>query len=75
LDKIIKTKEYGSINVSVAFGGDTFIICNASDFNLKIEPKNAKEFVNIGRKMLKYAKDQVKYQHPTNRSLKHISFC
>ena len=49
----LKTKNFGSIKVSTAFGGDSFLICNANDFNLKIEPKNAKKFVNIAKELLR----------------------
>ena len=41
MDVKLKTKNFGEIIVSTVFGGDTFLICNAKDFNVKFEPKNA----------------------------------
>ena len=52
VDVNLKTKNFGSIKVSTAFGGDSFLICNANDFNLKIEPKNAIKFVKIAKELL-----------------------
>ena len=49
IDKLeveLKTKNYGKIIVSTAYGGDSFLLCNAEDFNLKIVPDNAKSFVD-----------------------------
>jgi len=67
MDVKLKTKNYGEIIVSTVFGGDTFIICNARDFNLTIEPKNAKKFVEISK--------EFGFSHPTIPSLDYISFC
>ena len=43
LDVKLKTPSFGEIIVSTVFGGDSFVICNSSDFNLKITPDNAKK--------------------------------
>ena len=45
LEENIEVEEFGSVTVSTAFGGDSFVICNASDFNLSIHPSYAKDFV------------------------------
>ena len=78
IDKLeveLKTKNYGKIIVSTAYGGDSFLLCNAQDFNLKIVPDNAKSFVDIARELLKEANDQIGFQHPTIPNLNYISFC
>ena len=75
MDVKLKTKNYGEIVVSTVFGGDTFLICNAKDFNLSIEPKNAKNFVNISREIVKTANQEFGFFHPTIPSLNYISFC
>jgi len=75
LDVKLKTKNFGEIIVSTVFGGDTFIICNASDFNLAIEPKNAKKFVDISKEIIKIANQEFGFSHPTIPSLDYISFC
>ena len=75
MDVKLKTKNFGEIIVSTVFGGDTFLICNAKDFNLTIEPKNAKKFVDISREILKVANQEFGFSHPTIPSLNYISFC
>ena len=75
MDVKLKTKTYGKIIVSTVFGGDTFIICNARDFNLTIEPKNAKKFVEIAKEIIKIANQEFSFSHPTISSLDYISFC
>ena len=78
IDKLeveLATKNYGKIIVSTAYGGDSFLLCNAKDFNLKIIPENAKLFVNIAREILKEANDQIGFQHPSISNLNYISFC
>ena len=78
IDKLeveLATKKYGKIIVSTAYGGDSFLLCNAKDFNLKIIPENAKLFVNIAREILKEANDQIGFQHPSIPNLNYISFC
>ena len=75
MDVKLKTKNFGEIIVSTVFGGDTFLICNAKDFNLTIEPKNAKKFVDISREIVKVANQEFGFSHPTLPSLNYISFC
>ncbi len=78
IDKLeveLTTKNYGKIIVSTAYGGDSFLLCNAKDFNLKIIPENAKLFVNIAQEILKEANDQIGFQHPSIPNLNYISFC
>ena len=75
MDVKLKTKNYGEIVVSTVFGGDTFLICNAKDFNLSIEPNNAKKFVDISREIVKIANQEFGFSHPTIPSLNYISFC
>ena len=75
IDVDLKTKNYGTIKVSTAFGGDSFLICNASDFNLKIEPKNANKFVNVAKELLKEANASIGFEHPTIKGLDYLSFC
>ena len=75
LDVELKTPSYGNIIVSTAYGGDSFLLCNAKDFDLKIIPNNAKKFVIIAQELLKAANKQIGFQHPTISDLNYISFC
>jgi len=74
-DVELKTENYGTIIVSTAYGGDSFLLCEAKDFNLKIIPENAHSFVRISKDLLKVANEQIGFKHPTIPSLNYISFC
>ena len=75
IDVKLKTKEFGDIIVSTAYGGDSFLLCDVKDFNLKIVPENASLFVKIASKLLKEANQQIGFYHPTIPDLNYISFC
>ena len=75
IDVDLKTKNFGTIKVSTAFGGDSFLICNAEDFKLKIEPINAKKFVKIAKELLSEANLSIGFEHPTIKDLNYLSFC
>ena len=75
IDVELKTKKFGKIIVSTAYGGDSFLLCDAKDFNLKIIPQNANLFVSIASDLLKEANDKIGFQHPSIPNLNYISFC
>ena len=75
LEVKLKTPSYGEIIVSTVFGGDSFVICNASDFNLTIESNNADKFVKISKEIVREANISLGFNHPTLPSLNYISFC
>ena len=75
LDVKIKTPSFGEIIVSTVFGGDSFVICEAKDFNLNIKPENAKKFVEISKEIVEIANNDLGFHHPTLPSLNFISFC
>ena len=75
VDVNLKTPSYGNVVVSTAFGGDSFLLCNAKDFNLEIAPNNAKNFVNIAKELLNEANQQIGFNHPFMPELNYISFC
>ena len=62
VDVELKTKNYGKIIVSTAYGGDSFLLCEAKDFNLKIIPENAQTFVKIARELLKEANEKIGFE-------------
>ena len=75
LDVIIITPTFGHIKVSTVFGGDSFVICEAKDFSLEINPNNAKKFVDISKEIVEVANKELGFFHPNLPSLNFISFC
>ena len=75
LDAKLHTPSFGEIIVSTVFGGDSFVICNAQDFDLTIKPDNAKKFVEISKEVVREANSTLGFAHPLLSQLDFISFC
>ena len=75
LDVELNTPNFSSLVVSTVFGGDSFLICDASDFALSIQPENAKKFVEIAQEIIPLANKQLGFHHPSLTTLNYISFC
>ena len=75
LDVKLNTPSFGEIIVSTVFGGDSFVICNSSDFDLKIKPDNANKFVQISKEIVREANNKLGFSHPHLPKLNYISFC
>ena len=70
----LKINGLGTLTVNTAFGGDSFVLVNASDCGLKIEPKSGDLIRNLGKKIIKAANEQLGFKHPV-KNWNHISFC
>ncbi|WP_420549074.1 trans-3-hydroxy-L-proline dehydratase [Curvivirga sp.] len=75
LDQQIEVEGLGSFNVHTAYGGDSFVMINASDLGFSITEDEAKDLATIGAKITHAANEQLGFTHPTNPDWKHISFC
>ncbi len=65
----------GKVKVDTAFGGDSFVMADASDFGLAINPADAKHVAELGRRLVKAANEQIPFVHPTLPDWTHYSFC
>jgi trans-L-3-hydroxyproline dehydratase len=65
----------GKVKVDTAFGGDSFVMADAADFGLSIEPEHAKSIAELGRKLVKAANAQLPFSHPMMPDWTHYSFC
>lgn len=75
LDVKVEVTGLGSISVSTAYGGDTFVIVDARDFGFSLVPDEAKNLVETGMKITAAANEQLGFTHPANSEWDHISFC
>jgi trans-L-3-hydroxyproline dehydratase len=64
-----------TVEVDTAFGGDSFVMADVSDFGLSIAPENAHVLAALGRKLVKAANEQLPFSHPTLTDWRHYSFC
>ena len=64
----------GTITVDTAFGGDSFVIADASALGFSISPDEARDIAELGARITDAANEQLGFRHPAN-DWDHISFC
>ena len=65
----------GTLTVDTAYGGDSFVLVDASALGFAIVPEEAPDLVEVGRRITAAATEQLGFSHPTNPDWAHISFC
>ena len=75
LDAMLDVPGIGPVRVDTAFGGDSFVLVDAADLGMAVEPGSAAELAAIGRSITAAANEQLGFRHPTNPDWAHISFC
>ncbi len=75
LGATLHVEGHDPVKVDTAFGGDSFVMADASDFGLTISPENAAQIAVQGRKLVKAANAQLPFMHPTLPDWRHYSFC
>jgi len=75
LDVTLEVPGIGTLTVDTAYGGDSFVIADASALGFEIKPDEARELAETGVKITTAANAQLGFTHPTNADWNHISFC
>ena len=75
LDASLDVPGVGVVRVDTAFGGDSFVLVDAADLGLVVEPGAAAELADVGALVTAAANEQLGFRHPTNPDWAHISFC
>ena len=75
LDVEVALDGFGTVSADLAFGGVFYIIVDAAQFSLKVEPGAAQELVSIGNKLLAAARRQLSVQHPLVAEFNALEFC
>lgn len=65
----------GQITIDTAFGGDSFVVVQATDLNVELIESNARSLAVLGVQITNAANEQLKFAHPTNSDWQHFSFC
>ena len=68
-DQEVELPGVGKVKFDISFGGSFFAIVHASQFGLKIEPKNAAKLTDMAMELRDIINREIEIQHPT---LKHI---
>lgn len=61
----IPLEGYGKITGDIAYGGAFYVYVDASQLNMKVEPKNTSEFVRIGTEIKEKVAATHSFNHPT----------
>ena len=65
----------GTLDVDIAYGGDSFVLVDAASLGFALEPSEARELAAAGVRIADAATEQLGFTHPGNPDWRHISFC
>ncbi|MDW3208194.1 MAG: proline racemase family protein [Alphaproteobacteria bacterium] len=65
----------GTISVDTAFGGDSFVVVDTQDLELKLDVQDARHLAELGVRITNAANAQLTFHHPTRPDWGHHSFC
>ena len=72
LDLPLQVPGLGDLLIDVAFGGNFFVLVEASQVNLELVPANAGRLAELGMRILAAANQQVKVRHPAQPHIEKI---
>jgi proline racemase len=75
LDAAIEVGGLGTLAVDTAYGGDSFVIVDASSLGFSLEASEARDLAETGMRITDAANAQLGFAHPLNPDWNHISFC
>lgn len=74
LDVALEVPGIGVVQVDTAFGGDSFVMVDATDLGVDLVPEAGRRLAELGATITAAANDQLRFSHPT-RDWTHFSFC
>ena len=75
IDVELNVPGIGKIRVDTAFGGDSFVLVDATQLDISLKPENARKLARLGATITDAANEQIGFTHPQIADWKHISFC
>lgn len=75
LDAKIDVEGLGTLTVDTAYGGDSFVIADATRLGFAMTPDEARDIAETGIRITRAANEQLGFRHPLNHDWDHISFC
>lgn len=73
LDVKVDVDGFGKIKVDIAYGGNHFAYFNASDFNIDVSAKNAKQVIDAGMAVMESVNEQVELRHPISNEVVKVN--
>ncbi|HHY51193.1 MAG TPA: hypothetical protein GYA10_15785, partial [Alphaproteobacteria bacterium] len=75
LGATLEVEGIGTLTVDTAYGGDSFVIVDATALGFRITPDEARDLAETGIRITRAANEQLGFSHPTNADWTHFSFC
>ena len=75
LDQTVEIEGFGTIAADIAYGGDSFVIVDATKLGFALLPDEARDLAELGVRFSNAASEQIGFSHPENPDWTHISFC
>ncbi|MBR9651380.1 trans-3-hydroxy-L-proline dehydratase [Thalassovita aquimarina] len=75
LDAKLEVEGIGTLTVDTAYGGDSFVVVDASALGFAIVEDEAGDIARLGVRITDAANEQLGFCHPENAEWDHISFC
>ncbi len=75
LDASLEVPGLGVMRADTAYGGDSFVMVDAADLDIELEPGNARRLAEVGVRITAAANEQLGFHHPSNPDWRHVSFC
>lgn len=73
LDANIDVPSLGNLSVDVAYGGMWYVLCDAEQAGVSLEPGSGAEIVRIGEMIKAAARDQLPVTHPENADISGVT--
>lgn len=65
----------GQVTVDTGFGGDSFVMVDATGLGLSMDASHARELAELGNRITAAADAQIGFAHPSLPDWRHFSFC
>jgi proline racemase len=75
MEQALEVTGTGTVTVDTAYGGDSFVIADATALGLTLKPDEARDLAELGVRFSDAATEQLGFVHPDNPDWTHISFC
>ena len=75
LDARIEIAGFGSIEVDIAYGGDSFVLVDARKLGFGLVPDEARELADLGVKVTRATNEQIRFDEHGRTRLSAVSFC
>lgn len=71
----LEVEGIGTLSVDTAYGGDSFVMVDATALGFGLTPDEAHDLARLGARITRAATEAVGFVHPTNPDWRHFSFC